>query len=311
MAENKFRIPEESVDLILDSVNIVEVIEESIPLKKSGQNYFACCPFHKESTPSFSVSEYKQFYHCFGCGAHGDAIEFLKAYKKDSFVSAAMSLAHRGGINLDLPKESTTDYIPVGRIKETLGELAVKYQANLTDNRLPITRVSRSTAEYFGLGIALPESNLTNDFTSKDQRQWLLKSGLTTKANDDAFQNRLMLPLTDRKGEVVGFSGLTLDPNTESQDRTLYTTSEYFELDNHLYGEWQSLMSDSDDDHLFIVENVLYTLLFHDAGITNTIGTIFGIPNDQQLKRILRRSENITFIFNDTQKGRDNAEKNH
>src|SRR6266566_5760453 len=215
------RIPRQFIDELMLRSDIVEVIDARVPLKKAGKDYKACCPFHQEKSPSFTVSPDKQFYHCFGCGAHGTVIGFLMEYERMSFLEAVEDLARRAGI--EIPTEARTFEPESGAdLLELMREAARFYRAELRENQPAIDYLKRrgitgEVARDFELGYA-PESwdSLTRALgKDAEAREALVRAGLAVKkdggGNYDRFRGRVMFPIVDHRGRIVGFGGRILD----------------------------------------------------------------------------------------------------
>ena len=221
------RIPQAFIDEIVARSDIVEIIGARVPLKKSGREFKACCPFHNEKSPSFWVSPDKQFYHCFGCGAHGTAIGFLMQYEKMEFVDAVADLAQRAG--LEMPREALAPRDPGSvDLHQIMARIARYFEQNLADDARALKYVSSrgidaKTTAKFALGFA-PDSwdALLNRFGSQeDERHQVLQLGMIIERDTrggeraagfyDRFRDRLMFPIRDSRGRVIGFGGRIID----------------------------------------------------------------------------------------------------
>jgi DNA primase len=226
---------------LLNRVDIVDVIERDLPLRKGGANYAACCPFHSEKTPSFTVSPTKQFYHCFGCGAHGNAIGFVMEYNGMNFVEAVNDLAARIGLQVPVQQpESGSGVAESGSgqdklqgsqnssedLLEVMNVAARFYREQLKHSKGAITYLKKrgltgETAARFSIGYAPAGwQNLDGAFSSaptKAQKNLLVESGLVISNDDgkyyDRFRDRVMFPILNLKGAIVGFGGRVLEPS--------------------------------------------------------------------------------------------------
>ena len=220
------QIPRHFIDELLARTDIVELIDHRVPLKKAGKNYQACCPFHNEKSPSFTVSQDKQFYHCFGCGAHGNAISFLMAYEQLEFVEAIEDLARLH--HLEVPREQGKGpQRPQAQADDysQMQKAASLYQQALSSHHAASTYltnrgISAATAEKYGIGYA-PESwdfLLKQLASTKPQRDQLFELKLTNRNENgreyDFFRDRLMFPIRDKSGRVIGFGGRVLGDGT-------------------------------------------------------------------------------------------------
>ena|SRR5688572_30771985 len=213
-------IPREFIHQLLNRIELVELIDTRIPLrKKSGNNYFACCPFHAEKSASFSVSQAKQFYHCFGCGAHGNAIDFLMQYDHLSFPEAIETLAQQVGMeipraNKQVPYEKHSSSIALYELME---QAANFYQTHLRESSLAIEYLKKrgltgTIAKQFEIGFA--PSGWDHLMQQVGKKELLFDAGLLIKKDSggyyDRFRERIMFPIRDRRGRIIGFGGRIL-----------------------------------------------------------------------------------------------------
>ena len=249
------RIPDAFIDDLLARTDIVEVIGTRVPLKRQGKEYSARCPFHDERSPSFTVSPTKQFYHCFGCGAHGTAISFLMNYDRLEFLDAVEELARRAGI--EVPKETRQNNQDSDlRDQYAALEAAAKlYQRQLAES--PRARdyldgrgVDADNRARFGLGYAADGYSVLKDALGTDERRLKLleRTGMLSK-NDrghvyDKFRDRVMFPIHDRRGRVIAFGGRVLSAPVDGRDDgPKYLNSPettLFHKGRELYGLWQA-----------------------------------------------------------------------
>jgi len=218
------RIPEKFIDELLTRVDIVELIDRRVPLKKAGKDYKACCPFHEEKTPSFTVSADKQFYHCFGCGEHGSAIGFLMRYERMTFLEAVEDLARQVGLEVPVGTQADKPVDNLAPLAEVLQQAERYYrrqlrehpQAHAAVDYLKERGLSGEIANDFGMGYA-PDGwdnvlrALGNDSAGQDA---LFQAGLLVKKDSggyyDRFRSRVMFPIHDYRGRIVGFGGRVL-----------------------------------------------------------------------------------------------------
>jgi DNA primase len=227
------RIPQHFIDELMTRVDIVEVIDSRVPLKKAGREHTACCPFHNEKTPSFTVSSNKQFYHCFGCGAHGTAVGFLMEYEHLSFPEAVEELARQVG--LEVPYEGPTHAEPQQRqrndnLYDLLAQSDRYYRRQLRQHNqgpravdyLKQRGLSGEIAAEFGLGFAPPGwDNLQRELgTNTERQEQLITTGMLIRKDDgksyDRFRDRIMFPIRDRRGRTIAFGGRILPDTQES-----------------------------------------------------------------------------------------------
>ena len=210
-------IPKQFIVDLVERADVAEIVGRRVQLKKAGKEFKACCPFHDEKTPSFTVSPTKGFYHCFGCGVHGTALDFLMEYDHMDFVDAVESLATIMG--LEVPRsESNNQSRSYDSLFELLDRVSVYYEKNLKSNDTAIdylrTRgINGATAKRFSLGYAPSGwNNLLNKFgTSKESIERLLATGLIIRKDNgkhyDRFRDRIMFPIRDARGRTIGFGG--------------------------------------------------------------------------------------------------------
>ncbi|MFY8123568.1 MAG: DNA primase, partial [Silanimonas sp.] len=263
------RIPDSFIDGLLARVDIVELIGSRVPLKRKGKEYTACCPFHDERTPSFYVSPTKQFYHCFGCGAHGTPIKFLMEYDRLEFVDAVEELAKRLG--LEVPRESGSGREAPREGQDLYAALdaAQKYfQRELANSEVAKRYLEKrgldaATIEKFGIGWA-PEgwNGLIDALGKGDARRidLLDKAGLLSKNDSgrtyDKFRGRVMFPIHDRRGRVIAFGGRVI----EKDDGPKYLNSPetvLFHKGRELYGLWHARQAHSKVPRLIVVEGYM------------------------------------------------------
>ncbi|MGD8641341.1 MAG: DNA primase, partial [Gammaproteobacteria bacterium] len=262
------RIPEQFIDELLNRVDIVEVIDSRVALKKAGREYTACCPFHDEKTPSFTVSPSKQFYHCFGCGAHGSAIGFLMEYERLEFVDAVEELASM--VSMTVPREASP-HAP-RQSDETRDlyhvlELASEYyrrqlrehpQSQQAVSYLKQRGLTGEIAAAFTIGYAPPGwDNLLNHLTAKNLtvKQMLAAGLLSSKEGGghyDRFRNRIMFPIRDRRGRVIAFGGRALGDDTPKYLNSPETS--VFHKGRELYGLYEARKNSKQLERLLVVE---------------------------------------------------------
>ncbi|MBT8419701.1 MAG: DNA primase, partial [Gammaproteobacteria bacterium] len=240
------RIPQSFIDDLLSRVDIVEVVDEYVQLSKKGKEHTANCPFHSEKTPSFTVSNTKQFYHCFGCGAHGSAISFLMDYAHMGFVDAVRALAERVG--MEVPQESGNKTADFSHLYGILEEVAQFYSRQLYDYPgaaqavayLKHRQLNPKIVSDFSIGYAPPDWNTLVKVFGRTEtvRLHLVEAGLITSKEGgsfyDRFRNRIMFPIRDGRGRVIGFGGRVLGEGTPKYLNTPETS--VFHKGRELYG---------------------------------------------------------------------------
>jgi DNA primase len=315
------RIPQTFIDEVVARSDIVELIGARVPLKKSGREYKACCPFHSEKSPSFWVSPDKQFYHCFGCGAHGTAIGFLMQYEKLGFLDAVADLAQRAG--LELPREAQASRDPGSAHLHELTALAARFfEQNLADNPRPLKYlqdrgIDAATAAGFSLGYAPDSWNaLLNRFGAADEeRRRLLQAGLIIERDTrggersagfyDRFRDRLMFPIRDSRGRVLAFGGRVIDQGEPKYLNSPETP--LFHKGSELYGLYEARQAHGDFKRLMIVEGYMDVVRLHQAGITYAVATLGTATTQEHLNKLFRLTSELVFCFDGDRAGRQAA----
>ena len=312
------RIPQTFIDELIARADIVEIVGSRVPLKKAGREYKACCPFHDEKTASFWVSPDKQFYHCFGCGAHGTVLGFLMNYEQLPFPEAVEDLA--GRLGLEIPREAGSTQSP--RAHEELSELLARvtgfYQECLQGSERASAYLHRrgldaAIAERFRIGYA-PDSwnEVLRRFGATDEaRRALLAAGLIIERETprpgsepwyDRFRDRLMFPIRDPRGRVLGFGGRVLD-----QGEPKYLNSpetELFHKGRELYGLHEIRLARTSLKRLVVVEGYMDVVRLHQAGVAYAVATLGTATTPEHLKRAFRLVSEIVFAFDGDRAGR-------
>jgi DNA primase len=312
------RIPNQFIDELLARTDIVEVINHRVPLKKAGREYQACCPFHSEKTPSFTVSPTKQFYHCFGCGAHGTAISFLMEYEHLDFVEAIETLAHEAG--LEVPHEEGSGPGPavapnISNQYQALEKAAKYYQKQLklapqAVDYLKRRGLSGEIARDYGLGFA-PDGWDGLIKALDEPAAELEKAGLVIRNDSgkfyDRFRNRIMFPIRDRKGQVIAFGGRVLDDGTPKYLNSPETST--FRKGQELYGLFEARQHTRKLNQLLIVEGYMDVIALAQNGIRYAVATLGTATTAEHIQRMFLRVPRIIFCFDGDRAGRDAAWK--
>jgi DNA primase len=315
------RIPDSFLDDLVARSDIVDVIGARVPLKKAGREYKACCPFHNEKSPSFWVSPDKQFYHCFGCGAHGTVIGFLMQYEKLEFLDAVADLAQRAG--LELPREAQPQRDPgTADLHEVMSLAARFFGQNLADDGRAHEYVAKrgieaKTASDFALGYAPDawDALLKRFGTHEDERRRLLLVGLIVERTDggerprfyDRFRDRLMFPIRDSRGRVVGFGGRVID---QGEPKYLNSPeSPLFHKGRELYGLYEAKAARRDFKRLMIVEGYMDVVRLHQAGITYAVATLGTATTQEHLHKLFKLTSEVVFCFDGDGAGRRAARR--
>ncbi len=309
-------IPNDFVQTLLARVDIVDVIDRLVPLRKAGANYQACCPFHSEKTPSFTVSPTKQFYHCFGCGAHGTAIGFLMEYAGKSFPEAVESLARDAG--LEVPRverpgererrEEATD------LCDLLLAAAKFYRAQLKDATPAIEYLKRrgltgAIAARFGIGYA-PDAwqPLAAAFPAYDDPA-LEAAGLVVRRDDgkryDRFRGRIMFPIHDTRGRVIGFGGRILDSGEPKYLNSPETP--VFSKGRELYGLFLARDAIRDAERVVVVEGYMDVVALAQHGIEYAVATLGTSTTPVHAQKLFRLADSVVFCFDGDAAGRKAA----
>ncbi|MBM2830673.1 MAG: primase [Gammaproteobacteria bacterium] len=303
------RIPQNFIDDLLTRIDIIDVIDGYVPLRKAGRNHQALCPFHDEKTPSFTVSQEKQFYHCFGCGANGTAITFLMDYKGMDFVEAIEELASRAG--LEVPREGGAFHKDNGSAElYELMELVVRYycrqlrehpEARRTIDYLKGRGISGELAAEFELGFSPPGwDNLLRNLGNSDAAQErLARTGMVLKKDTggyyDRFRDRIIFPIRDQRGRAIGFGGRVLDDSTPKYLNSPETP--IFHKGRELYGLYQARRKLKDLVRLYIVEGYMDVLALAQYGIHNTVATLGTAVTPEHLDRLFKVCPQLIFCF--------------
>ena len=302
------------IDQVLASTDIVELIKEKVALSKNGANYKGLCPFHNEKTPSFNVSSNKQFYHCFGCGASGDAIKFLTEHDHLTFIEALSKLAQAANIEMpDSTKKNDTTYNLFISNKKAADFYNKTLKSNNDANAYLSKRdINQTMIETFQIGLANDSwDDLTKIFTKDKIIENALEAGLLIKSNNkiyDRFRNRIMFPIRNSTGNIIGFGGRIFN----QQDGAKYLNSpetKLFHKSYELYGLYESKKSISQEDKVLIVEGYTDVIGLHNSGIKNCVATLGTAFTKFHFKKIIRYTNNITFCFDGDVAGKSAAWK--
>lgn len=317
------RIPQQFIDQLLTRVNIVEVIDRRVPLTKKGREHLACCPFHEEKTPSFKVNEIRQFYHCFGCGAGGNAIGFLMQYANLGFLEAVESLAEEAG--MPVPARETggrKQADSTAPLRAIVGEANKWFQRQLRVHPGAKTAVeylkgrglSGKIAAEFGLGFA-PDGwdNLLRALGSNaERRAQLEKAGLAIPGGRDGlydrFRARIMFPIEDYRGRVVGFGGRSIG----DADGAKYLNSPQtplFQKGVELYGLHRARRAIGNAKSGILVEGYMDVVGLAQFGVDNAVATLGTAIARGHIQRLFRAGEEIVFCFDGDRAGRATAWK--
>ena len=319
----KGSIPRTFIDDILTKINIVDLINSRVKLKKAGRDYQACCPFHHEKTPSFTVSDKKQFYHCFGCGAHGNAISFLMEYDKLEFVEAVEELA--GFLGLEIPYEKRPHFNDSGKqvnfqtkrnLYELMQEIAKFYQQQLPLNipaqsYLQQRGLSPEIIDRFQIGyVPNAMDTVYRQFgKTREEQQKLFDLGMLSR-NDrgnvyDKFRNRIMFPIRDRRGRTVAFGGRVL---TDEKPKYLNSPETItYHKGSELYGLFEALQAEDSPQKLLVVEGYMDVVALAQFGVNYAVASLGTSTTSEQIQLLFRSTEQVICCYDGDRAGRDAA----
>lgn len=314
-------IPQPFIDDLLNRIDITDVVSARVQLKRSGKNLTACCPFHNEKTPSFSVSADKQLYHCFGCGAGGDAIKFVMEYDHLDFPQAIELLAKQAGLEVTYESQGEGRR---GHIDSPLYDLLQRsadfYQQALKNHPtkkvavdyFKLRGLTGKIAKDFGLGFA-PQgwNNLIQHFNADDvQQKLLIDAGLVVEHSEtgrryDRFRERVMFPIRDARGRVIAFGGRVL-----GNDKPKYLNSPetaIFHKGEVLYGLYEVKKHNRHLDEIIVLEGYMDVIAMAQFGFTNAVATLGTATSEEHIKRLFRVVPSLLFCFDGDQAGRNAA----
>ena len=310
------KIPQDFIDELLTRTDIIDVIDAYVPLKKAGKNHKACCPFHEEKTPSFNVNQDKQFYYCFGCTASGTAITFLMEHLRIGFVEAIEDLASRAGMEIPREAYNSGDSSSVSnKLYELLESITEYYTNELKNNKntnniinyIKKRNINNETRVEFELGFAPPGwDNLVSNFgKSKETIKLLVDAGVIIK-NDrgsyyDRFRNRLIFPIRDQRGRVIGFGGRVLGDETPKYLNSPET--QIFQKGRELYGLFQARKASRDLKDIYIVEGYMDVIALAQFGIKNVVATLGTAATFEHIGKLFRITNKLIFCFDGDKAG--------
>ena len=319
-------IPQSFIQGLLNRVDIVDVIERHVPLKKAGANYIACCPFHGEKTPSFTVSPTKQFYHCFGCGAHGSAVGFMMEYIGMDFVEAINDLASRVGMQVPVQENKenygVSGFRGSGEDKESSSQNLFEVMSTATRfyrdqlkcsergiNYLKKRGLTGETAARFGIGYSPAGwQNLAEIFPDYES-PLLVKTGMVNENEEkkryDRFRDRIMFPILNLKGKVVGFGGRVIEKNEPKYLNSPETP--LFEKGQELYNLFAARKAIRDAEKVLVVEGYMDVVVLSQYGIEYAVATLGTATTSHHVQKLFRQTDNIIFCFDGDDAGRKAA----
>jgi DNA primase len=307
-------IPKSFIQDLLNRLDIVDVIERYVPLKKAGANYVACCPFHNEKSPSFTVSQSKQFYHCFGCGAHGTAIGFVMEHMGSGFVEAVEDLAQ--SIGLEVPREASNT--PQQKVAPDLYELMQTatryYRDQLKKNPRAIDYLkgrglSGEVAARFGIGYAPDDWQPLKAAVPNYQDASLVETGMVIEGEGgkryDRFRDRIMFPIVNVRGNVIGFGGRVLDKGEPKYLNSPETT--LFEKGHELYGLYQAQKAIRAHQRVVVVEGYMDVVALAQHGVEYAVATLGTATTPFHVQKLMRVCDQLVFCFDGDRAGQKAA----
>lgn len=304
-------IPQRFVEDLLDRVDLAELVGSRITLKKAGASYKARCPFHDEKTPSFNVRPDKGFYHCFGCGAHGDAISFVREYEGLGFTEAVEELARRAGLEVPYDKAVKQEIQQARTLTDALDFASHFYQTALQGHQGSFARdylkqrgLDEHIIRQYNVGYAPAGGTALFDTASKDLQGPLIETGTVSDKFGrprDLFRNRVMFPLRNTRGRTVAFGGRTL-----GDDKAKYINSpesDVFHKSREIYGLFEARQALKQLDKLLVVEGYMDVIALAQHGIHYAVATLGTATNQDSLTALLRQVRHIVFCFDGDQAG--------
>ncbi|CAK4070974.1 DNA primase [Vibrio sp. MarTm2] len=320
-------IPRSFIDDLLARLDIVDIIDARVKLKKKGKNYGACCPFHNEKTPSFSVSQEKQFYHCFGCGVHGNAIDFLMEYERLEFVEAIEELAsflgldvpreqrQGGGFQSNQPQASTaqkrTLYDLMGSIAQFYRDQLKQSSSKIAIEYLKDRGLSGEIVQKFGIGYVADEWDLVRkNFGQQQQTQEMLVSGGMLIENDkgnryDRFRGRVMFPIRDRRGRVIGFGGRVIGDGTPKYLNSPETP--IFHKGKELYGLYEVMQAHREPSQILVVEGYMDVVALAQYGVDYSVASLGTSTTGDHIQLLFRQTNTVVCCYDGDRAGKEAA----
>ncbi len=321
-------IPRSFIDEVLNRVDIVSVISQSVTLKKAGSNLQGLCPFHQEKSPSFTVSETKQFYHCFGCGAHGTAISFLMEYAGLTFVDAIEELAKSVGLTVPQQLGDTakaSDQQQSIALIQVMEKIMTWYQEQLKKNQRPIQYLknrglSGEVAKRFSLGYAPDEwqnfTDVIGSYEDESIANVLAQTGMMVQGESDGsmrvkrfdrFRDRIMFPIRSLKGQVIGFGGRVIDKGDPKYLNSPETV--LFKKGQTLYGLFEARKFIREKGFVLVCEGYMDVVALAQMGFPNAVATLGTACTDHHIQLLLRHTDRIVFSFDGDSAGRKAAKR--
>ncbi|NAZ68291.1 DNA primase [Vibrio toranzoniae] len=318
-------IPRSFIDDLLARLDIVDIVDARVKLKKKGKNYGACCPFHNEKTPSFSVSQEKQFYHCFGCGVHGNAIDFMMEFERLDFVEAIEELA--SFLGLDVPREQRSGEISTTpranseqkrNLYDLMGGISQFYRSQLkiSANKPAIEYLknrglSGEIVQKFGIGYVADEWDLVRkNFGQQKEAQDMLVTGGMLIENDkgnryDRFRGRVMFPIRDRRGRVIGFGGRVLEDGTPKYLNSPETP--IFHKGKELYGLYEVMQAYREPPQILVVEGYMDVVALAQYGVDYSVASLGTSTTGDHVQMLFRQTSTVVCCYDGDRAGKEAA----
>ncbi len=307
-------IPKSFIQDLLNRLDIVDVIERYLPLKKAGANYVACCPFHNEKSPSFTVSQTKQFYHCFGCGAHGTAIGFVMEHTGMGFVEAVEDLARSIGVSVPQEASNVLQHKVAPDLYDLMQSATRFYREQLKKTPRAIDYLkgrglSGEVAARFGIGYAPDDWQNLKTAVPDYQDASLVETGLVIEGEGgkryDRFRDRIMFPIVNVRGQVIGFGGRVLDKGEPKYLNSPETT--LFEKGHELYGLYQAQKAIRARQRVIVVEGYMDVVALAQHGVEYAVATLGTATTPFHVQKLLRLCDQIVFCFDGDKPGQKAA----
>lgn len=314
-------IPESFIQELLVRIDIADVVGRYVQLRKGGANLLGLCPFHNEKSPSFTVSPTKQFYHCFGCGAHGSAVTFLMQHTGASFPEAVRSLANEVGMVVPeaprSPQQRAADQrrkVEVSRHQQILDAAQEHYLRELKRSEaakqyLKKRGLTGEIAKTFGLGWSGTERRGLSSVYPNYEDPLLIESGLVIEGEDgrryDRFRQRVMFPIRNSRGHIIGFGGRLIEKGEPKYLNSPETS--LFSKGHELYGLWEGRKGIRDEGFVVVVEGYMDVVALAQHGLANAVATLGTATSEHHIKKLIRSSDRIVFCFDGDQAGRKAA----
>lgn len=317
------KIPRSFIDDLISRHDIVDVINARVKLKKQGKNFGACCPFHNEKTPSFSVSQEKQFYHCFGCGVHGNVLDFVMEYDRLEFVDAIEELASQLG--LEVPRENDGTNAPRGpkaadkrNYYELMGQVSQFYQSQLRaqDAQVAIDYLkgrglSGDIVKKFNIGFIPDQWDMVRTRFGRDNesQKALVNTGMLIENDQgrryDRFRGRVMFPIHDRRGRVIGFGGRVLGDGTPKYLNSPET--DIFHKGRELYGLYEVLQTHREPEKIMVVEGYMDVVALAQFGVDYAVASLGTATTGDHIQSLFRQTSTVVCCYDGDRAGREAA----